>query len=71
MCKVKMDGAKPYSSPVINGSKLSLLDGDPLPDPSEYRSAVRALQYLTWTRPDITFTINQVCQFIHSPTTTH
>ncbi|KAJ8627364.1 hypothetical protein MRB53_020671 [Persea americana] len=51
-----MDGAKPYSSLVINGSKLSILDGDPLPDPSEYRNAIGALQYLTWTRPDIAFT---------------
>lgn len=48
-----MGGAIPYSTPVIGGSKLSLLDGDPLPDPSEYRSVVGAQQYLTWTRPDI------------------
>lgn len=38
--KYKMDGAKPYSSPVINGSKLSILDGDPLFDPSEYHNVV-------------------------------
>lgn len=43
LCKFKMDGAKQYSSPVISGSRLSLLDGDPLLDPSEYRSAVGAL----------------------------
>ena len=59
--KFKMDRAKPYSSLVINGSKLSILDGDPLPDPSEYRNAIGALQYLTWTRPDIAFAVNQVC----------
>lgn len=45
--------------------------GDPLPDPSEYRSVVRALQYLTWTRPNIAFVINQVCQFMHNPTANH
>ena len=69
--KFKMDRAKPYSSLVINGSKLSILDGDPLPDPSEYRNAIGALQYLTWTRPDIAFTVNQVCQFMHNPKTNH
>ena len=69
--KYKMDGAKPYSSHVINGSKLSILDGDPLLDPSEYRSVVGALQYLTCTRPDIAFTVNQVCQFMHNPTIAH
>lgn len=47
LCKPKMDGAKQYSSPVISGSKLSVLDGDPLSDPSKYHSAVGALQYLT------------------------
>jgi hypothetical protein len=26
------------------------------------------LQYLTLTRPDISFAVNQVCQFLHSPT---
>lgn len=66
-----MDRAKPYSSLVVSGSKLSLLDGDPFPDPSDFRSAVGALQYLTWTRPDIAFAITQVCQFLHNLTTTH
>lgn len=51
--------------------KLSLYGGDPLPDPIEYQSVVRALQYLTLTCSDISFAINQVCQFMHQPTTTH
>ena len=66
-----MNGAKPCSSLVINGGKLSILDEDPLPDPSEYRSVVGALQYLTWTIPDIAFAVNQVCQFMHNLTTAH
>ena len=30
-----------------------------------------ALWYITLTRPDISFTLNKVCQFLHAPTKTH
>lgn len=69
--KYKMDGAKPYSSPMVTGNKLSAFDGHPLPDLSEYCSDVGALQYLTWTRPDIAFAVNHVSQFMHKPTNVH
>jgi histone deacetylase 1/2 len=36
-----------------------------------YRSVVGALQYLTLTRPDISFSVNKVCPYLHAPTTTH
>jgi len=39
--------------------------------PTEHRHIVRALQYCTFTRPDIAYSVNQLCQFIHSPTTVH
>ncbi|XP_028108194.1 uncharacterized protein LOC114307033 [Camellia sinensis] len=40
-------------------------------DPALYRSLVGALQYLTITRPDISFAVNQSCQHMHSPTVGH
>jgi hypothetical protein len=40
-------------------------------DDTNYRSVVSALQYLTFTRPDLAFPINKVCQYLHSPTTKH
>lgn len=58
----KMAAAKPIHTPAVSGRRLSLQDGDPLPDPTEYRSVVGALQYLTLTCPGIAFTVNQVCQ---------
>ena len=66
-----MVGAKPTSTPCTSGSKLSKFLGDPLNDPTEYRTLVGALQYLTLTRPDLSFSVNQLCQFLHCPTTDH
>ncbi|XP_062028867.1 uncharacterized mitochondrial protein AtMg00810-like [Rosa rugosa] len=63
--------AKPYATPAVSGKRLSINDGDALSDPTAFRSVVGALQYLTITRPDIAFAVNQVCQFLHKPTTTH
>ena len=40
-------------------------------DATNYRSIVGGLQYLTLTRPDLSFAVNRVCQFLHSPTEDH
>lgn len=40
-------------------------------NPSLYRSIVGALQYLTFTRPDIAYSVNTVCQFMSNPTDVH
>jgi hypothetical protein len=69
--RTRMLGAKPAASPCPSGSKLSKFDGDLLPDPTEYRQVVGALLYCTLTRPEIAFSVNQLCQHMHSPSTTH
>lgn len=69
--RVKMTGAKPYSALFVSGSKLSKFDGDLLSDPTEYRHVVGALQYCTITRPEIAYSVNQLCQHMHSPTSAH
>nr|GEU96843.1 hypothetical protein [Tanacetum cinerariifolium] len=56
----------PCRTPVDTDSKLSA-DGDPVFDPTLYRSLSGALQYLTFTRPDISYAVQQVCLFIHDP----
>ncbi|PRQ46863.1 putative RNA-directed DNA polymerase [Rosa chinensis] len=69
--KTKLHDSRPYPTPVLSGKKLSVYDGVQLEDLSEYRSIVEALQYLTLTRPNICYAVNQVCQFMHSPTNVH
>uniref|UniRef100_A0A2N9GB17 Reverse transcriptase Ty1/copia-type domain-containing protein n=1 Tax=Fagus sylvatica TaxID=28930 RepID=A0A2N9GB17_FAGSY len=71
LSRTSMLEAKPCSTLVLAGSKLSLHDGDTLSDPSLYRQIVNSFQYLTMTCPDITYAINQACQFMHAPTTVH
>ncbi|XP_021990999.1 uncharacterized mitochondrial protein AtMg00810-like [Helianthus annuus] len=45
--------------------------GSPFSDPTLYRSLVGALQYLTITRPDHSYAVNQASQFLHAPTDQH
>jgi histone deacetylase 1/2 len=71
--RVGMVDCKPVNTPLSTSEKLSLYEGTPLgaQDTTRYRSIVGALQYLTLTRPDISFAVNKVCQFLHAPTTVH
>ncbi|XP_022897732.1 uncharacterized protein LOC111411431 [Olea europaea var. sylvestris] len=43
----------------------------PFHNPFLYRSIVRALQYITITRPNLAFAVNSVCQHMQSPTDDH
>ncbi|KAM2731024.1 hypothetical protein EV1_002203 [Malus domestica] len=63
--------AKPIFTPFPCGHKLSAYDGEPHDNPEMYRSIMGALQYLTITKPDISYAMNQVCQFMHSLKNTH
>jgi hypothetical protein len=59
------------TTPIDTKAKLSSTDGDPLENTTEYRSLAGALQYLTITRPDITYVVQQVCLFMHAPRSAH
>lgn len=51
--------------------KLTPEKGDPLINSSPYQRLIGKLIYLTITRPDITFTVQLLAQFMHSPTIIH
>jgi hypothetical protein len=69
--KTHMTEAKPSKTPCTSSSKLSKLDGDLLDDPTIYRQVVGALQYCTLTRPEIAYSVNQLCQHMHAPSSIH
>jgi hypothetical protein len=51
-------------------SKL-FADGSPVTDSTQYRSLAGALQYLTFTRPDITYVVQQIYLYMHDPREPH
>ncbi|XP_025665131.1 uncharacterized mitochondrial protein AtMg00810-like [Arachis hypogaea] len=63
--------AKLSSLPVETNLRMSVSDGDPLHDPSTYRRIIGRLMYLTISRPDITYAVFTLSQFLSKPTTTH
>nr|CAN83877.1 hypothetical protein VITISV_014760 [Vitis vinifera] len=68
--RASMIDAKPISTPFVVGQHLSV-GGTLFSDPTLFRSLAGALQYLTITRPDLSFSVNSICQFIHAPTEDH
>jgi histone deacetylase 1/2 len=71
--RVNMMDCKSVATPLSTSEKLSAHEGNLLGprDATTYRSVVGALQYLILTRPDISFAVNKVCQYLHAPTTIH
>ncbi|XP_031106315.1 uncharacterized protein LOC116010963 [Ipomoea triloba] len=62
---------KPIRTPMVPGSLLSPKDGTVLSDPSSYRRLIGRLLYLTATRPDITYVVHHLSQFVSAPTDKH
>ncbi|XP_016732652.1 secreted RxLR effector protein 161-like [Gossypium hirsutum] len=56
---------------MVTNCHLSASEGNPVEDQSYYRSIVGALQYVVITRPDIAYSVNKVCQFMHNPLDVH
>ncbi|GJX90447.1 retrovirus-related pol polyprotein from transposon TNT 1-94 [Tanacetum coccineum] len=66
-----MDGAKDVITPLRSDDTLSLVDGSKLVDPTPYCRLVGSLQYLAITRPDVSFAVNRLSQYMHAPTQLH
>jgi hypothetical protein len=62
--RIGMMACKEATIPLSTSTKLSAHGG-------KYCNVVGVVQYLTLTRPDLSFAINKVCQYLHSPTEEH
>jgi transposase InsO family protein len=71
LTKHHMVDSKIAHTPCSPNTRLSIHEGELLSDPHGYRNLVGVLHYLTFTRPDISFAVHQVCQYMAAPTTTH
>jgi len=65
-----MLSCKPVDT-LISTSKATILSDPLFSNATRFRQIMDALQYLTFTRPDIFFVVNRVCQFMHAPTDSH
>ncbi|KAL5746842.1 hypothetical protein ACOSP7_023819 [Xanthoceras sorbifolium] len=70
LLKTNMLNSKLSSTPICS-VKLFAASGAVFGEPSLYRSVIGASQYLTYTRPDISFAVNKLSQYHASPTTVH
>lgn len=69
--RANMTNCNSCATPVDTMSKLAEAVGMPVADPTLYRSLAGALQYLTFTRPDISYAVQQICLFMHDPREPH
>jgi hypothetical protein len=67
---VMMD-CKPCTTPVDLQAKLANDSRPPVADVSQFRSITGALQYLTFTRSDIAYAMQQIYLHMHDPQEPH
>lgn len=66
-----MLNTKPLKLPMDPDLKLTQDKGDLLPNPTTYQRLLGQLIYLTIIRPDLSFTVQLLSQYMQQPTTIH
>ena len=69
--RTKIYGAKECPTPMSSSQTLQLHEDSISTYTTQFRQVISALQYLSLTRPDISYAINKLAQFMHSPSKTH
>jgi hypothetical protein len=64
-------GARPVDIPMDHNKKSVKDEGELFGDPGRYRRLVGKLTYLTITRPNISYVMSVVSQFLEAPRVSH
>lgn len=64
-------GSKPIKFPIEQNLRLSKYEGKPLTDPAQFKRLIGGLLYLTLTRPNITYVMHRLSQFLSQPRELH
>lgn len=59
------------STPMSTSVHLIIDNNAPIHNVTEYRRILGKLQYLSFTRPDLSYVVNKLSQFMHSPQDQH
>ncbi|KAF7843954.1 Copia protein [Senna tora] len=68
LSRFQMSDCAPVSTPMVTGKQFSKDEGEPLSNLTLYQQAVGSLQYLTTTRPNISYSVNKLSQYMANPT---
>lgn len=68
--KFNMENVTSCPTPMVTGRSLSE-EAELMKNPTIYKRAIGALQYLTNTRPDISYAVNRLSQYMQAPTALH
>jgi hypothetical protein len=71
LSRADLSDERTVETPMELNVKLRSTDGEPLSDPTRYRHLVGSLVYLAVTRPDISYPVHILSQFVSAPTTVH
>ncbi|KAA3462868.1 Retrovirus-related Pol polyprotein from transposon TNT 1-94 [Gossypium australe] len=71
LAQTDMMNCQPTTTSMAVDKKLAKDNGNALSDPQHYRSIVGSLQYLCHTRPDISYSVNKVAQYMQNPRDSH
>ena len=71
LSRARLTDSKTVNTPAELNEHLTPLGGKPLSNPSLYRHLVGSLVYLIVTRPNISYAVHQVSQYLSAPRSTY